>query len=362
MTTTSTAFLENPEIITIDLVGGLGNQFFQIATVIAFSAKHGIPFLFPYKEHHDNHWGYDRPTYWHNLFHSIINKTTKYTNHPFYRTNETLVQIPNKIHESMISYIHPPPPNRSFYLYGYFQNYHYFHSYRKYIINVLRIREQQNAIKQKYALRYFADKEDTTTIAIHFRMGDYKHIKGNVLKIGYYRKALHHLLLTHLFPNSKNSVKIIVFCEEEDRAEIQKKVISILQMELNIEMEFLFNRNAPPTATATATATTIEQIGQTTMPTPTTQIKNNNTTQTKQKQQTKLEFINIDTNIQDYEQMLLMSVCDYVITANSTFSWWSAYLSTNPPEHIYCPLQWSGDKTHNDNNNPLFVEGWNIIS
>lgn len=37
----------------------------------------------------------------------------------------------------------------------------------------------------------------------------------------------------------------------------------------------------------------------------------------------------------DYEDMYLISKCMYIITANSTFSWWSAYLSN--AKHIFVP-------------------------
>ena len=34
-------------MITINLCGGIGNQLFQIFTVIAYSLEHKVPFTFP---------------------------------------------------------------------------------------------------------------------------------------------------------------------------------------------------------------------------------------------------------------------------------------------------------------------------
>mgnify|MGYP001235884384 CR=1 FL=1 len=44
----------------------------------------------------------------------------------------------------------------------------------------------------------------------------------------------------------------------------------------------------------------------------------------------KFNFMPIDNKISDWEQMLMMSCCDHNIIANSTFSWWGAWLNENP--------------------------------
>jgi len=40
----------------------------------------------------------------------------------------------------------------------------------------------------------------------------------------------------------------------------------------------------------------------------------------------------------------LMSQCDHFITANSTFSWWAAFLGTNKEKQVIGPEKWFGDK------------------
>lgn len=54
------------------------------------------------------------------------------------------------------------------------------------------------------------------------------------------------------------------------------------------------------------------------------------------------EFMDVE---EDYVQLFMMSQCDGGIVANSTFSWWGAYLIRNPSAPIVCPTHWYLDHT-----------------
>ena len=48
------------------------------------------------------------------------------------------------------------------------------------------------------------------------------------------------------------------------------------------------------------------------------------------------------------EDLALMSLCDHHIIANSSYSWWGAFLSKNPNKKIICPTNYVVGPSPND--------------
>jgi hypothetical protein len=140
------------------------------------------------------------------------------------------------------------------------------------------------------------------SIAIHFRIGDYLSLldNHNILQPLYYFNAINEL-------SSKiniNEYTFVIFSEKSNDEYINK-YIEIL----NLPIKFI-------------------------------------------------KIYDIMPNLTDYEEFLYMSNCEHFIIANSTFSWWGAYLSNNKNKIVICPNEWFGPKLKNNNLSDLFPEKW----
>jgi len=76
---------------------------------------------------------------------------------------------------------------------------------------------------------------------------------------------------------------------------------------------------------------------------------------------TNCAFIKVIDEVDDWQQLLLMSACSHNIIANSSFSWWGAYLNTNPSKIVCYPEVWFGPKVTHETSD-LFPESWTKIS
>lgn len=69
-------------------------------------------------------------------------------------------------------------------------------------------------------------------------------------------------------------------------------------------------------------------------------------------------FVDINTDKTDYEDLRLMKSCKHSIVANSTFSWWGAWLNPNPDKIVIAPKQWFANEEMNQQTNDLIPAEW----
>ncbi len=156
---------------------------------------------------------------------------------------------------------------------GYFQSYKYFDEYKSELLAEIDWYAKRDAVKSK-----ITDVNPGYMVSLHFRIGDFKNLENHpIMPMEYYINAIKYI------EARESNVKILYFCEEDDK-------------------DFVFNNYINPLRTI---------------------FENITFTQTKNK-------------LEDWEQMIAMSLCKHHIIANSTFSWWSAYLADDKYKKLIC--------------------------
>jgi hypothetical protein len=185
-------------------------------------------------------------------------------------------------------------------LYGYFQSFKYFQQEFTSICNLIKLNEMKRQVLQK-----FGPNKDhlASSISLHFRMGDYKKAQQchPIMKYIYYEKAISYIL-----HNSVKLERVLYFCEDDDLDDVNE-IVNELQ---NRFPNLLFSRCL--------------------------------------------------STLEDWEQMLVMSACKHNIIANSSFSWWGAYLNENGNKIVCYPSTWFGPALKH-NTIDLFPNNWNKI-
>ncbi len=281
------------QMISIDIMGGLGNQLFQIMTVIAYSKKYNNPFVIERKAYSPSCTF--RNVYWNNF----LSKLEKYLINYF--VYFPVYQEPTYEYREL-PYISNTDNIK---LSGYFQSYKYFDAYKDEILKEIGYDNIKNDFKKKLNNHF----NPCEMVSLHFRIGDIIKVhKDNhiIIPVDYYINAMKHIETV----SQNTNIKLLYFCEAEDNEFVLTNYINPLKE--------LF----PNTSYHKASDT-----------------------------------------LEDWEQLVLMSLCEHHILANSTFSWWGAYLAsdTDNKNKIICyPDKWQHSKVITHSTIDLFPDNWTM--
>ena len=76
------------------------------------------------------------------------------------------------------------------------------------------------------------------------------------------------------------------------------------------------------------------------------------------RQNLRLPFPSYFVRSTDSEDLQLMSLCKYNIIANSSFSWWGAWLNNNPEKIVVAPARWFADEKAERESSTIVPETW----
>ncbi|MBY7904819.1 alpha-1,2-fucosyltransferase [Vibrio fluvialis] len=299
-------------MIKVKLIGGLGNQLFQIAYAYDLSKKLGhniivdasqyktykirsleIDKLFISQHLEFDYVGKDRKFNITSVAYRVIQKLIK----SFYRRSDFGKIIFRTLSKCGCLYNFDPhfynlglnfSKNEKIYIYGYFQSEYYFDATKKDIKRFFKVNLDVSPLENKY-LSIIKSKPN---IAMSMRLGDdyYNCDILNVCNESYYINALREMV------GKTDAENIIVFSDDIQRA---KKVLE----------------NEP------------------------------------------YHFVFIE-NVNAIQSLRLMYSCDNFVIANSSFSWWGAYLSDNKDKKIIAPSRWYN---YDNNVNDIYCMDMGIL-
>ena len=285
-------------IITARYWGRTGNMLFQIAAAIYYSDKLGRPFLFskcPEFPNIDNH----SPE-------SIGLDSTEFS--------DSLMEISEEDIASCV----PFPVNRNIKLTGFYQNWKMVEECKAQLFDVVGMGDIRNNVLPIIQSPNFQERglfgsyPNQTTIGLHIRRGDYEQLACYFLLLNeyYYKSAL--LNIANRMVGS-NKINVLCFYEKAS-TNSAKKIIDSLVADKDLSSAYPF------------------------------------------------EYYHFNdllpVKITDVEELAAISHCDHNIIANSTFSWWSAYVNTNPNKIVCYPDEYFNHQLHYLSNAGLKVDGW----
>lgn len=285
--------------ITVKYSGGLGNVLFQIAAVIAYSNKFDRTFIF-------------------SKYNALSNLDICSVENMGIDCAEYEKSLQDVLEGSGDELFTDTTPHLR--LVGFFQDYRLFDKYRPQILTIIGIPIIRKSVEPIMQMSGFSNRgifqdspSENVTISLHIRQGDYEDLRCYFILLDeyYYKRAL--LTIANQLPFAK--IKVVCFYESKTTSS-SKRIIGELEKDNDI-------RRYP------------------------------------------IEFHHfndiLEHTFSDIEEMAIMSHCSHHIIANSTYSWWSAYINPRKNKIVCYPDEYFNHQLYYLECNGLKVDGWTQV-
>jgi hypothetical protein len=292
-------------IVIVKLNGGLGNQMFQYALAKVVAIRHNAQILLDKDLFNltEKKPGHTPREYELDIFNidsrDASNKELVYFERLsiFHKLKRELhLNYPKMCYEANFSYSDAIKNKKPpVYLRGFFQSYRYFSGYEEVVRDCFQFPEAKMDGINKNILNSI---KTTKSIAVHIRRGDYK---------------------TDKITNNIHGVCSLEYYQKA--------------MEMMIEMNY--------DATFYFFSDDMEWV------------KSNFGDYNEQS-----NFVSGNNEDDSWKDMMLMSNCDHNIIANSSFSWWAAWLNNNKDKKVIAPKRWFRDEEKESYTYDLIPPQW----
>ena len=266
--------------ITVRLLGGIGNQMFQYAAAWSLAQRQGSQLLLDIVDFSD----FDDRNYDLHVFPNVTESFCSVEQHKMLISKSLLAKSLRAIKKSKVynePHHHLDPDffslSAPIYLNGYFQSESYFIKYADEIRNKFKWDENRLSSTTR---SYYSKLKQGMAISVHFRRGDYVNDQKTNDVHGTCDLAYYRnaiAMVTNRFPDSHF---------------------------------FVFSDDIPWVKSVKV----FERLEHT--------------------------YVDKSEDMHDSEEMFLMSQCEHNIVANSSFSWWGAWLNNNSQKLVIAPKNW----------------------
>lgn len=303
--------------ITTNLVGGLGNQMFLVANLLATARRTGLTAVLP-RLMESSSAEFPRPVYWRSVFEGLkefgVGDTIPHGHREIVipeRRPVGLVQVPSATATAATA-----TTATLYNMIGFFQSDAFFKDWHTVMHELVPTRLVMSA-REHMEANYISDK-GAHTVGVHLRRGDYTRMQDifEPLRHDYYSVSLEQLLGSALYQFPER-LRVLVFCEEQVDGDLLVGFLRAKYRFLPVTLVHPKNEANKPLRCD-------------------------------------------ESQPREVVELLMLSQCHDVIMANSSFSWWAAYLNTVPLHRIVAPSRWFVKDPYPQSNH-LYCDGWVLL-